>query len=380
MKNRELGSLSKKFFSERELRIECAKVDGNVGESASMWYSSLRDGIDDLPIYMHTNTGMRIDDVNSLKSKPAWFFRGQENSDWGFHSTLYRICANSSQAKNRKMPPRKFEEQMASAEIAMLKIASENGVGRELTSLETLTLLQHHGSPTRLIDVTTDWKVALYFACEGSECRDGRLFLISVAPERWEQIIKIQDDGDAQLPWIDYGNSFRDTTGIVPNYAWLSGVWPILLPFSDPRMIAQRGFFLVGGIPSLKGKGNLYTSKCSVCSKRFCQCDDQCEAYGSIKSPLTVQEYREISSLSVYFRALKRSNGKQPLFSGIRNDSRGKWSALGFSVRIPGRYKVHLRALLEDEGICRDSLYPPLSEMPRLLRAVAAGELFSGGC
>ena len=51
---------------------------------------------------------------------------------------------------------------MINAEINLLNKAREIGIGRGLTALETLTLLQHHGSPTRLIDITSDWRVALF--------------------------------------------------------------------------------------------------------------------------------------------------------------------------------------------------------------------------
>ncbi|MBW6412295.1 FRG domain-containing protein [Schaalia sp. ORNL0103] len=47
-------------------------------------------------------------------------------------------------------------------------------------------MLQHHGSPTRLIDVTSDWKIALYFACESDNDVDGRIFLIKTNIFNWK--------------------------------------------------------------------------------------------------------------------------------------------------------------------------------------------------
>ena len=43
---------------------------------------------------------------------------------------------------------------------------------------EILSEIQHHGGKTNLIDFTTDYSIALFFACDGSRLKDGRIILL----------------------------------------------------------------------------------------------------------------------------------------------------------------------------------------------------------
>ena len=47
-----------------------------------------------------------------------------------------------------------------------------------LTHLDLLSQLQHYGHPTNLIDFTTDYLIALFFACASESADDGRLILL----------------------------------------------------------------------------------------------------------------------------------------------------------------------------------------------------------
>ena len=57
---------------------------------------------------------------------------------------------------------------------------------REESDFEILTELQHYGSQTNLIDFTTDYHIAFFFACDGSHDKDGRIILL----EKTEEISK----------------------------------------------------------------------------------------------------------------------------------------------------------------------------------------------
>ena len=52
----------------------------------------------------------------------------------------------------------------------------------ETDEFEILTQLQHFGGQTNLIDFTTDYLIALFFACDGSHDKDGRIILQKRGP------------------------------------------------------------------------------------------------------------------------------------------------------------------------------------------------------
>lgn len=367
-----MGKLAEKFFGERDLEVLGDSPDDVKNALAKDWFNQVDEQLGKLPTYCHDNMGMPSEENSASDPQQAvWFFRGQKDVSYAFNSTLYReLIKKSEKMSPTPKTPKDHERAMLRAEGAVLATAKENGIGRGLTALETLTLLQHHGSPTRLIDVTSDWRIALFFACESGDNSDGRVFLLKISPQRWKGIhkVKVGEDNPSQLVWQDYKKNFSDTSGANQKYPWLSGVWPVLLPFTDPRMIAQRGFFLVGGVPSLKGTTHLYTSKCKNCNEKLCECNGDSE-YGRIGHALNTHELREVTSLAIRFGAKKGS------ITDFSDEEFKAWTALGYSIKVPKDFKSELREILKQQGVTEDSVYPPLRETNRLFKHVASEAL-----
>ena len=401
-----------KFFTERELKVNYDAPKKPDEEKARAWYEAVEQTISRLPTYQHDNMGQPLnntDDANadeaisdkaehvapdktdnksttSETKSQAWFFRGQKDAKFGFTSTLYRRVLNSNLSKLQTRNPQNLsydelheetltlERSMINAESNLIDKVREIGIGRGLTALETLTLLQHHGSPTRLIDVTSDWKVALFFACEGDDDRDGRIFLINTNTNQWKNFPKESspEKRSEQLIWQDLieksqltftqqdinersDNLNKFLEGVRFSSFWFTTTWPILLPFSDPRMISQRGFFLTGGIPSPRPTTTPQTTPHSMTYSK--------EASKPAKSSLTLHEFRMISSLPILF--WKNITSLEDL-AKLQVPQR----ASGYSIRVPKCFKRKLREILRDEGVHADSMYPPLRETVRLFEHV----------
>lgn len=361
-----------RFLTERELKVNYDKKSESDEINAQAWYEAIEKTISNLSIYKHDNVGQPLKNAKS----DVWFFRGHKDSAFAFTSTLYRRLVDASSGNLSLKSAGEIEEAMLQAELSLLNKARKMGIGRGLTALETLTLLQHHGSPTRLIDITSDWRVALYFACESDDDRDGRMFLIKIDPNRWNNFPKEQDTSkQAERPaWHDYRRNFDKKQREVPWHHWLFGTWPILLPFSDPRMISQRGFFLVGGVPLLMGGSMLPTYKPPGRQKNIHNSSDsaahpQTETICN-KEPTQTESntsgsvLRKISSMTILLDANLLS------LDQIGEVKRKDWSAVGYSIRVPKCFKRKLREILRDEGVHADSMYPPLRETVRLFEHV----------
>lgn len=104
---------------------------------------------------------------NGINKNESLLFRGQSDTQFELLPSLGR---------NRKFACdiSILDEERNLIEMARFKLPEV--FHKELEPLELLALLQHHGIPTRLLDVTENAFVALYFACCSDDGKDGEVF------------------------------------------------------------------------------------------------------------------------------------------------------------------------------------------------------------
>ena len=115
-----------------------------------------------------------LDDVLKLITRLArksadgnYLFRGEPECYDRVSSNLYRLYC-----KEADNPGFDIED------VQRENINEAKRYTKETDDLEILTELQHYGGKTNLIDFTTDYLIALFFSCDGSPEREGRVILL----------------------------------------------------------------------------------------------------------------------------------------------------------------------------------------------------------
>lgn len=140
-----------------------------------------------------------IEDVLNKIGRRRMVWRGQVNAKWCLHSGLYRrVLATGS-------GPSPNESDLVKAEHRLLTIARERWRYDQLPYLELVAHMQHYRAPTRLLDVSLNPLVALWFAVEqqhsDEDHQDGRLFAIDVT----NRTIRLDSEWSTyDIPWRGY--------------------------------------------------------------------------------------------------------------------------------------------------------------------------------
>ncbi|SFP80169.1 FRG domain-containing protein [Pseudomonas borbori] len=187
----------------------------------------------------------------AMNSQIRFAWRGQVDADWALHSSLYRRL-NITKGKVLVEEDLAKEEGSILAELHRWGLHSSSHTGR-LSILNQLAMLQHYGSPTRLIDITFNAWVGVWFAIEEkwsngtlvNEDKDARLFAFDVTDRlinENDQFRKWEDD--FSRPWKPGRDDALDPK------EWATSVFAWTPSNLDARIAAQNGGFLFGGVPS----------------------------------------------------------------------------------------------------------------------------------
>lgn len=106
--------------------------------------------------------------VNCAGLNETLLFRGHSDS-------TYELIPGIGRGREGNCDISIFNEERNILDLAKMKLPDVFKEG--MTPMETLALAQHYGLPTRLLDVSENALVALFFACEKKSDRDGEVFV-----------------------------------------------------------------------------------------------------------------------------------------------------------------------------------------------------------
>lgn len=131
-----------------------------------------------------------IRELNSLGNN--YIYRGHADSRWTLQSTLERTAGHHfSDAFVEK-----WEQYSLSVFMAKFHIYDTQNEGPG-TKLGWLSIMQHYGVPTRLLDFTTSPYIALYFAMEGYDPRSPHDFAVYAID--YSAMMKVSTDSMKRL-------------------------------------------------------------------------------------------------------------------------------------------------------------------------------------
>jgi FRG domain len=161
--------------------------------------------------------------VSTYSSEARYVWRGQPDLSWGLNPGLVRRLQDRKRFRSRIT-----ETLLRGHEQQLLDSAVARGYGTKSGAIELLAVLQHHGAATRLLDVSSDPMVAMWFAVEdeGRIGSDGVLFAINVSRAK---VV----GGTETRPWDDILDDLAPD-----NIAYYEP------PGADERIKVQRGRFV----------------------------------------------------------------------------------------------------------------------------------------
>jgi hypothetical protein len=187
------------------------------------------------------------EDGEPIPSHDIWAFRGQSSSEWGLTSCIERLPAVVDPYRAEDIMQREFK---AKAHLYSSGKPCDQG-----SDIEWLSLMQHRGLPTRLLDFTFAPYVAAYFALkEGSpNSRFAAIWavelnqLASAADAVYQQLPGVKaSSGLLRIPRIRYSelalHPNLEQAGVLRRKGFVVRVLPNV---ENIRLSCQQGLFLL---------------------------------------------------------------------------------------------------------------------------------------
>lgn len=198
--------------------------------------------------YIHVEIPENIEDIFQLIinigiNGKQILWRGQSNSKWKIESSIQREIKKGSNKKSTvsEKDVSKFEKEI----YDKTKKWNIDNVDN-YNELAIASFLQHHGGPTRLVDVTTDPFVALFFACFENKKENGVLFGFDLPLNTLRYTVEykpISMEDDGYNVTIYSGGTYDEILSKLK-----SAEMPAILKSNilESRIKAQRAMFLFG--------------------------------------------------------------------------------------------------------------------------------------
>lgn len=188
-----------------------------------------------------------IDRINDITDPEVnYIYRGQRNAEWRVSSSAYHRLL--------KVQPDTEPELLANLFVGYLKQIVDEiqlkfpSTYKDFSPLECMAHLQHNKVATGLIDFTFNPLVALWFACENQDNRDGKVLVLENDREKIDEITtkdKLQQELDVffdmdQPQWHLWAPTLDSLAVDTQRMTMQQSVFLFGLPEVDAEMVMQE--------------------------------------------------------------------------------------------------------------------------------------------
>ena len=265
------------------------------------------------------------DTIKKRKENPMaqikMFFRGQSDVAFKLHPSIARGQKTECDVNTKLQKERNY--------ITKAKNYYPKVFSNDLLPIDLLAKLQHYGIPTRLLDVTSNPLVALYFACNDNHNKDGAVYIFK----------KEEEDID----------NFPIVQGIAESYKFAGTNMDCLDDFckmvmDQPYSIEQK-YFVENSYPSDAEK-NKWINLC--CEKPFF-------VYGK---NISERQSRQHGSYILFHNDIEKSEEFGFYFTRIISPMEDSNECIVKKIIIPSTLKQQIINKLDILGINEMFLFP----------------------
>jgi hypothetical protein len=206
-----------------------------------------------------------LTELNGLPNH--YIYRGHADADWQLESSLERVVGDAWSAVSARM----FEDYALGLFESKFHLYDRENI-QPASKLAWLSIMQHYGVPTRLLDFTASPYVALYFALEGYSPRTKKDFAVfaidyTAIMERSVAYISEQDQSFQETRQSVHQKQDVVFGAVVDTNAY-DVAWITEPKQVNARLDRQAGTFLLSGNPASRIKDVLNSSTYSAVDLR----------------------------------------------------------------------------------------------------------------
>lgn len=189
--------------------------------------------------------------THKIKDWDQWVFRGQKDSEWPLTTAIERHAVERWELTYDELPAFEF------GLIRVFKRHFHNYSQyrpKDEDNIEWLSIMQHHGTVTRLLDCTYSFYAALFFALQETRPNPDKMSAVWAFDSKWlydKFFDKLPDNEKKEHNFTEFNkvvtDSDRDNFFLFKRKLAMPSIYPVNAFCLNKRLIIQQGVFLVPG-------------------------------------------------------------------------------------------------------------------------------------